>query len=96
MGESRLKTAKPKKFSGKNVRAWIKSLENVFSTQTNVPNEEQMLNYAISFMSGDGLQWWELACLDLQNPIMSFADFKEKILHYFEPANRELNARKML
>ena len=33
VGESRLKTAKPEKFSGTNVRAWIKSLENVFSSQ---------------------------------------------------------------
>ena len=37
----------------------------------------------------------QLACLDLQSPIMSFTDFKEKLLLYFEPANRELGAGKL-
>ena len=78
VGESRLNTAKPEKFSGTNNRARIKFLENMFSSQTNVPNEDQNLKFAITVMSGDGLQWWELACLDMQNSIMSLHILRRK------------------
>ncbi len=40
-GSSSLKTAKPDKFSGVNVRSWLKSLENIFEDQNIVPNEHK-------------------------------------------------------
>lgn len=90
-----LRTGKPDKFDGKHVRSWITSIENVFSTLPEQPTEISKVKYAISFMSGEALQWWELMMIN-QVVINSFEDFKKELLNHFEPINRELNARKML
>lgn len=90
-----LRTGKPDKFDGKHVRSWITSIENVFSTLPEQPTEIAKVKYAISFMSGEALQWWELMIIN-QVVLNSFEDFKTELLKHFEPINRELNARKML
>ena len=103
-----LRIGKPDKFSGKNVRSpyifssgypgpsWIKSLENIFANQTEAPDDNVKIKYAVSFMNGGALQWWEMINLNEQNQIEPFEDFKSKIFDYYEPINRELNARKQM
>ena len=78
-----------------NVRNWIKSLENVFDAQRTPLNEEQKIKYAVSYMTGEGLQWWELLTINSRN-IEKLTEFKAEMLNYFEPVNRELTARKTL
>ncbi len=54
---SALKAEKPDKFRGRNVRSWLKLLQNIFSSQAVMPNDGQKINYALSYLSEDGLQW---------------------------------------
>ncbi len=54
------------------------------------------IQYAISYLSDDGLQCWELVNINNQIYIQTFENFKTEILKYFEPVNREVNARKAL
>ena len=89
----RLKTGKLEKFTGQNVRSWPKSLDNIFSTQPCLPTDVNRIKYAVSYMGGAGLQWWELVKLN-GTPMQTYADFQREILSYFEPVNRELTARK--
>jgi len=49
---TQLRTGKPEKFNGQNVRSWLKSLDNIFGTQNP------------SYMTGAGLEWWELVTLN--------------------------------
>ena len=90
-----LRVGKPDKFSGTNVRSWSKSLENVFDAESSPLSEQQKLKYAVSYMTGEGLQWWELLTINNRN-IETFTEFKVEMLNYFEPENRELTARKTL
>ncbi len=50
----------------------------------------------MSYLSEDGLQWWKLLNINKDINITTFEDFNEEILKYFEPVNREVNARKAL
>ncbi len=72
---SALKGAKPDKFSGRNARSWLKSLQNIFSSQAVMPNDVQKINYAVSYLSEDGLQWWELVNINNNINITTFEDF---------------------
>ena len=90
-----LKLSKPEKFDGKHVRSWLVSLENIFNANNQQVNDENKIKYAISFMIGNALQWHEL--MKHQNKeFNNFDDFKAELLNYFEPVNREDNARKAL
>ncbi len=42
------------------------------------------------------MQWWELVNLNNQFNITTFEAFQVELLKYFEPVNREVNARKAL
>ena len=55
--------------------------------------DDQKIKYAVSYMAGDGLQWWELSTIYGQN-IMNYEHFKQELLKYFEPINRKINARR--
>ena len=90
-----LKVSKPDKFTGKNVRSWISSLENIFGVNGQNSTEQQKIQYAISFMADDAIQWWELMKLN-EVELETFEEFKERLLEYFEPVNRENNARQRL
>lgn len=90
-----LKIGRPDKFDGKYARSWVKSLDNVFAWHHTGLSEDAKLKYAVSYLTGAGLQWWELVTLN-NTEIHTFNDFKTKLLEHFEPINRELNARKML
>lgn len=92
---SSMRAGKPEKFNGKNARSWLKSIRTVFETQNIPPNEEQKIKYAVSYMSGDGLHWWELVLLN-KVELDSFDIFEKEMLKHFEPVNRELTARKVL
>ncbi len=92
--QSILKSAKPEKFNGKNARAWLHSLENIFNTQNGSVSEQQKIQYAISYLTDDGLEWWQLLQINPEIVINTFHDFGNELLKYFEPVNRELNARK--
>ncbi len=89
-----LRTARPENFNGRNVRSWLKSIQNVIETEKTAPTEEQKIKFAVNYVSGDGLQWWELININKHNSINTFEDFKRELLKYFEPVNREINARK--
>ena len=89
-----LKSGRPNKFNGKNARAWLHSLENIFNIQNGNLSEEQKIQYAISYLTDDGLEWWQLLQINPDININSFHDFGNELLKYFEPVNRELNARK--
>ena len=91
-----LKTAKPDKCSGKYVRTWLKSINNIFENQTIPVNEANKIKYAVSYLSGEGLQWWELVNINPEINIQTFQEFGEKMLEYIEPVNREVNARKAM
>ena len=91
-----LKIGKLDKVSGQNVRSWIKSLENIFANQVKAPDDNTKIKYAVSFMNGSALEWWELINLNEQTQIETFEEFKSKILDSYEPINRELNARKQM
>lgn len=95
-GGGALKACKPVEFHGKNVRSWIKSLENIFSSLGTPPEQEKVISYAVSYLTEDGLHWWELINISKEVNISTFAQFKEEILKYFEPVNREINAQKVL
>ena len=90
-----LRVGRQDKFSVTNVRSWITSLENVFDAETSPLGEQQKFKYAVSYMTGEGLQWWELLTINNRN-IETFTDFKVEMLNYFEPVNRELTARNTL
>ena len=90
-----LRVGKPDKFSGTNVRSWIKSLENVFDAEKSSLSERQKVKYAVSYMTGEVLQWWELLTINSRS-IEKFREFKVEMLNYFEPVDRELTARKTL
>lgn len=91
-----LKIGKPEKFSGKYARSWLQSLENIFSNVNETTSEEKKIKYAVSFMTGQALEWWELININDEINIDSFNIFKKLLLEYFEPANKELNARRIL
>ena len=91
-----LKIAKPEKFYGKNARMWIKSLQNIIDAQNSQISEHDKIKYAVSFLTGDGLQWWELVNINPEININTFQEFCDKLLEYFEPVNREFNARKAM
>ncbi len=93
--QSVLKLSKPEKFDGKHVRSWLVSLENIFNSTNQQLTDENKIKYAISFMIGNALQWHEL--MKHQNKeFQNFDEFKNELLNYFEPVNREDNARKVL
>ncbi len=80
----------------KNVSSWLISLQNIFESQNVVRSEAQKVQYAISYPSDDGLQWWKLVKINSQKNIQTFECNKTEILKYVEPVNREVNARKAL
>jgi len=92
--QSPLKSGRPDKFDGKNARAWLHSLENIFNIQNSNISEEQKMQNAISYLADDGLEWWQLLKINPDVAINTFQDFGNELLKYFEPVNRELNARK--
>ena len=49
-----LKTAKPDKFSGTNVRTWLKSISNVFSYQGINVNDAHKIKFAVSYLDYNG------------------------------------------
>ena len=67
----------------------------MFDAEKSPLSEQQKLKYAVSYMTGEGLQWWELLTIYNRN-IETFTEFKVEMLNYFEPVNRELTARKTL
>ncbi len=89
-------TARPEIFNGRNVRSWLKSIENVIETEKTASTEKQKIKFAISYRGGDGLQWWELININDRNSIYTFENFKRELLKYFEPVNREINGRNAL
>ncbi len=48
-----------------------------------MPNDGQKINYAVRYLSEDGLQWWELVNINKNMNIATFEDFNEEILKYF-------------
>ena len=91
-----LKTAKPDKFSGSNVRTWLKSISNVFANQAITVTDAHKIKFAVSYLGGEGLQWWELVNINPEINIQTFDQFGEEMIKYFEPVNREVNARKAM
>lgn len=90
-----LKHGSPDKFTGSNSRSWLKSIYNIFEAQNGMVTDDQKIKYAVSYMAGDGLQWWELSTIHGRN-IMNYEHFKQELLKYFENINREINARRNL
>lgn len=45
-------------------------------------------------MTKEGLQWWELRSIQLETVDRS-TKFKEELMKYFQPVNKELNTRKI-
>ena len=93
---SGLKFGRPNKYSNKNTRAWLQSIQNIFELQRNDPSEDEKIKYAISFLNEEGLEWWDLMNKNSNIKINTFAQFSHEMMNYFEPVNRELNARKIL
>ena len=87
-----LRVGKQDKFSGTNVWSWIKSLEYVFDAENSPLSEQQKLKYAVPYMTGERLQWWELLTINNRN-IETFTEFKVEMSNYFEPVNRTFTAR---
>lgn len=88
-----LDVMKPDKFHRKNVGSWLQSLDNYFPAQRVELSDRNGLGFAVGYMYGGGLQWWEL--LSLQHiSINTYLSLKEKLLHHFKPVNREVNSRK--
>ncbi len=69
-------------------------ITNIFKSLNIVHSEAQKVQYALSYLSDDGLQWCELVNINNQIDIQTFENFKMEILKYFEPVNRKVNARK--
>ena len=90
-----LKTGKPEKFNSENARSRLKSIATIFAAHSNTIDDNTKINYALSYMTGAGLQWWELATLN-GNILTSYEEFQKELINYFQPVNRELTARKML
>ena len=93
--QNNLKCGKPDKFDGTEPRSWLVSLENIFDAAIQNIDDVQKIKYAVSFMTGNALQWWEMIKLN-ETMFESYESFKEKLLEYFEPVNREEHARKIL
>ena len=55
--QHKLKIGKPDTFSGKFGRTWQKSLENIFSADGSTNSDDAKIKYAVSFMTGNVLQW---------------------------------------
>jgi len=91
-----MKVAKPDKFEGKNVRSWLKSLDNIFESQPTNPTDSQKWTYAVSVLKGEALDWWELIENDESVDINNYQNFYDQLLEYFEPVNKSLNARRTL
>lgn len=91
-----LKFGTPNKYNNKNTRAWLQSIQNIFELQRTEPSEDEKIKYAISFLNEEGLEWWDLMNKNSNIQINTFAQFSHEIMNYFEPVNRELNARKIL
>ena len=90
-----LKHGSPNKFTGSNSRSWLKSIDNIFEAQNGMLTNDQKIKYAVSYKARDGLQWWELSTIHGQY-IMNDEHFKQELLKYFEPINREINERRNL
>ena len=88
-----LEIGKPDTFSGRNALSWLKSLRNLFDMQTLPPSEKTKISYAVCYLTGDGMQWWDLVTLNAVD-IGTFEEFERELLKHLEPVNRELNARK--
>ncbi len=91
-----LRTARPENVNGRNVRSRLTSIQKLIETAKTAPTEEQKTKFAVSYLIGDGLQWWELININKHNSIYSFEDFKRELLKNFEPVHREINAKKAL
>ena len=81
----------PDKFTGLNGRSWLKSIDNIFEAQNIILSDDRKIKYAVSYMEY-GLQWWELSTMHGQK-IINYEHFKQELLKYFQPTNRELDAR---
>lgn len=92
---STLAIGKPEKFKGQNARAWLMSLENVFSMQSDMTDASK-LKYAVSYLAGEGMAWLEMMLMSPTNPFPSFEHFKRELLDHFEPVNKERHARQRL
>ncbi len=51
---------------------------------------------AVSYLTDEKLQWWELSTINNTVYIISFDQFSEEILKYFEPISKIPNARKAI
>lgn len=91
-----MQVGKPEKFSGHNARSWLMSLENVFNSVQCMPSEHSKISYAISFMKGAALEWWDLVRNSTSIVVEDFDSFKRELLAHFEPVNREETAREKL
>ena len=89
-----LKTGNPEKLGGDNARSWLKSLDNIFRNQNTEPDDRAKIKYAVGYMTGAGLQWWESVTLN-GTTITSYRDLQRELLNYFEPVNCDLTARRM-
>lgn len=92
---SNMRSGRPEKFEGTNARSWLQSIRNIYESQSTPPTKEKMIKYAVSYMTGDSIQWWELVLLN-KIQISTFDEFEKQLLKYFEPVYRELTARKIL
>lgn len=91
-----MQVGKPEKFSGYHARSWLMSLENVFNSVRSTPSETAKISYAISFMKGAALEWWDLVRNSTSIVVEDFDSFKRELLAHFEPVNRDETAREKL
>lgn len=71
-----LDVLKPDKFCEKNVRSWLQRISSYSAAQRVELTEQNKLRFVISYVSGEGLQCWEV--LTLQHIFIDiYLNFKE-------------------
>lgn len=55
-------------------------IENIFSIMNEIGNEDRKTKYPISVMSEQALEWWELIKKNNENNIITFDEFRRRVL----------------
>ncbi|CAF4003840.1 unnamed protein product [Adineta steineri] len=78
---------------GENIVTWLNSLQEMMAY--NMINDGDRISIAVSYLGGTALQWFVDLTLQNQRPL-SWADFKEKIISRFHPADFQEHLRQQL
>lgn len=88
--------AKPDKYSGRPGKAeqWAFEMELYFAAAT--IDDPRRVPFAAAMLTDHAAVWWRSVCLDPEDPITTWAEFKRRLLFNFQHVDAEKTARRRL